>query len=144
MSTTTNLKLETFTSSPETFSVTSTLVTGERDALLVDGQFALPQAELLTERIKASGKRLRTIYVTHVWLSETTPAQWQEWLRNLDRLEAVGAGRVVSGHRVADAVDDARAFAGTRDYIRDYAAAVEASSSREELIERVKAKHGDR
>jgi glyoxylase-like metal-dependent hydrolase (beta-lactamase superfamily II) len=248
--TTTNLQVETFTSSPETFSVTSTLVTGERDALLVDAQFALPQAQLLTERIKASGKRLTTIYVTHwhpdhyfglpavlaafpdarvvtlaenverirgsvadkvaqwkpvvgdlipdepvipesiegalelegeelpivlvgqgdapgnsavhvrsadtlitgdfvyngthVWLSETSAAQWQEWLGNLDRLEAVGASRVVSGHRVADAIDDARAFAGTREYIRDYAAALEASSSREELIERVKAKHGSR
>ena len=45
---------------------------------------------------------------THVWLSETGPAEWEEWLANVDRLEAIGASRVVAGHRAADAIDDAR------------------------------------
>jgi glyoxylase-like metal-dependent hydrolase (beta-lactamase superfamily II) len=247
---TTALKLETYTASPEAFSVTSTIVTGEHEALLVDAQFALPEAAALAERIRATGKELTTIYVTHwhpdhyfglpavlaefpdarvvalpenverirdtaaakvaqwkplvgdlipdqpvipeplegpltvdgeelpivlvgqgdspgnsalhvrsadaliagdfvyngthVWLSETGPAEWDAWLANIDRLEAVGASRVVAGHRVANAVDDPRAFAGTRAYIRDYREALAASTSGEELRERVLAKHGER
>jgi glyoxylase-like metal-dependent hydrolase (beta-lactamase superfamily II) len=81
---------------------------------------------------------------THVWLSETGPAEWDAWLANIDRLEAVGASRVVAGHRVANAVDDPRAFAGTRAYIRDYREALAASTTGEELRERVVAKHGER
>jgi glyoxylase-like metal-dependent hydrolase (beta-lactamase superfamily II) len=244
------LQIETFTADPAAFAVTSTLVSGERDAVLVDAQFALPEAARVAEAIRASGRRLTTIYVSHwhpdhyfglpailalhpdarvvarpetvdqirasaaekvaqwkpvvgdlipdepvvpealdeplevegepleiafvgqgdtdgnsavyvpaadtlitgdfvynqahVWLVETTPAQWDEWLRSIDTLEAIGASRVVAGHRAADAPDDPSAFEGTRQYIRDFAAAVRESSSKEELVEKVKARHGDR
>jgi glyoxylase-like metal-dependent hydrolase (beta-lactamase superfamily II) len=47
------------------FPVTSVLVSGEKDAILVDAQFARPQAEQLLERIRHSGKRLTTIYISH-------------------------------------------------------------------------------
>jgi glyoxylase-like metal-dependent hydrolase (beta-lactamase superfamily II) len=47
------------------FAVTSVLVTGEKDAILIDAQFARPQAEQLVERIRHSGKHLTTIYISH-------------------------------------------------------------------------------
>ena len=47
------------------FPVTSVLVTGQRDAILVDAQFGRSQAEQLVAKIRASGKRLTTIYVSH-------------------------------------------------------------------------------
>src|SRR4051794_20001905 len=59
------LQIDTFTAVPEAFSVTSTIVIGAEKALLVDAQFALPQAALLAERIRATGRELETIYVTH-------------------------------------------------------------------------------
>ena len=47
------------------FQVASTLVSGERDAVLVDAQFSALDAARLVELIRSSGKRLTTIYVSH-------------------------------------------------------------------------------
>ncbi|UYP31773.1 MBL fold metallo-hydrolase [Pseudomonas sp. Z8(2022)] len=47
------------------FPVSSTLISGEKDAILVDAQFSNQQAEALVERIRASGKRLTTIFISH-------------------------------------------------------------------------------
>ena len=47
------------------FPVTSVLVSGEKDAILVDAQFGKSQAEQVVEKIRASGKRLTTVYVSH-------------------------------------------------------------------------------
>ncbi len=47
------------------FKVASVLVVGARDAILIDAQFGASQARELVERIKASGKRLTTIYISH-------------------------------------------------------------------------------
>ncbi|MET1079509.1 MAG: MBL fold metallo-hydrolase [Pseudomonas sp.] len=47
------------------FPVSSVLVSGEKDLLLIDAQFARGDAERLVQRIRASGKRLVTIYISH-------------------------------------------------------------------------------
>jgi len=47
------------------FQVASTLITGPNDAVLIDAQFSTLDAQKLVDRIKASGKRLTTIYVSH-------------------------------------------------------------------------------
>jgi len=47
------------------FPVTSTLISGERDAILVDAQFSTREAQELVERIQASGKNLTTIFISH-------------------------------------------------------------------------------
>ncbi|AKJ98659.1 MBL fold metallo-hydrolase [Pseudomonas sp. Cab53] len=47
------------------FPVSSVLVSGEHDAILVDAQFGKSQAEQVVEKIRASGKRLTTIYISH-------------------------------------------------------------------------------
>lgn len=47
------------------FKVASTLVTGERDAVLIDAQFSTLDAARLVELIRTSGKRLTTIYISH-------------------------------------------------------------------------------
>lgn len=47
------------------FPVSSTLITGEKDAILVDAQFSNHEAEELVKRIQASGKRLTTIFISH-------------------------------------------------------------------------------
>ncbi|MFY0730428.1 MBL fold metallo-hydrolase [Pseudomonas sp. NFX15] len=47
------------------FPVTSVLVSGEKEAILVDAQFGKSQAEQVVEKIRASGKQLTTIYISH-------------------------------------------------------------------------------
>ena len=47
------------------FAVSSTLVTGAHDAVLIDAQFSTLDATRLVELIRASGKRLTTIYISH-------------------------------------------------------------------------------
>lgn len=46
------------------FAVSSEIVTGEKDAVLIDAQFQRNDAQKLVEMIKASGKNLTTIYIS--------------------------------------------------------------------------------
>ena len=59
------LTTEVFTASPQGFLVTSTLIAGEKDAVLVDGQLTLSDAHRLVGLILDSKKTLTTVYVTH-------------------------------------------------------------------------------
>ena len=47
------------------FPVASVLVSGARDAVLIDAQFSRGEALKLVDKIRASGKRLTTVYVSH-------------------------------------------------------------------------------
>ena len=47
------------------FPVSSVIVSGAHEAILVDAQFGKGQAEQVVERLRASGKQLTTIYVSH-------------------------------------------------------------------------------
>lgn len=60
------LKLEVFNPGEAAiFPVASVLVTGDQDAVLIDAQFSRAEALKLVERIRASGKVLRTVYISH-------------------------------------------------------------------------------
>jgi glyoxylase-like metal-dependent hydrolase (beta-lactamase superfamily II) len=59
------LSLQVLTGSPEGFLVTSTLVSGASEAVLIDAQFTLADAKAVAAAIKATGKKLTTVYVTH-------------------------------------------------------------------------------
>jgi glyoxylase-like metal-dependent hydrolase (beta-lactamase superfamily II) len=61
----TKLATEVFTASPQGFLVTSALVSGEKEAVLVDGQLTLADAHRLVGMILDSKKTLTTVYVTH-------------------------------------------------------------------------------
>jgi glyoxylase-like metal-dependent hydrolase (beta-lactamase superfamily II) len=60
-----HLQLRIFTSSPNGYSVNSTLVYGDKDAILIDSQFLLSEAHRLAAMILESGKNLTTVYITH-------------------------------------------------------------------------------
>ncbi|SDF43932.1 MULTISPECIES: MBL fold metallo-hydrolase [unclassified Duganella] len=47
------------------FPVASVIVSGDQDAVLIDAQFSRGEALKLVERIRASGKHLTTIYISH-------------------------------------------------------------------------------
>jgi glyoxylase-like metal-dependent hydrolase (beta-lactamase superfamily II) len=59
------LKVEVYTASPDAFLVTSSLISGERDAVLVDAQFTLSEAHRVAAKILESKKTLKTIVITH-------------------------------------------------------------------------------
>lgn len=62
---TTNLKLEVYNASENAFGVASVIVSGKTDAVLIDAQFTLADAEKVAQEIKKSGKNLTAIYVSH-------------------------------------------------------------------------------
>ncbi|MEE4946433.1 MBL fold metallo-hydrolase [Pseudomonas alliivorans] len=47
------------------FPVSSELITGQHDAVLIDAQFQRNDAEALVQKIKASGKKLTAVYISH-------------------------------------------------------------------------------
>jgi glyoxylase-like metal-dependent hydrolase (beta-lactamase superfamily II) len=59
------LHIEVFTSDESSYDVTSTIIYGETEALLVDAQMHTSQAAKLAERIAHSGRRLKAIFITH-------------------------------------------------------------------------------
>jgi glyoxylase-like metal-dependent hydrolase (beta-lactamase superfamily II) len=59
------LELHVITASPEGFLVNSTLITGARDAVLIDAAFTRGDARRIVAAVRASGKHLMTVYVTH-------------------------------------------------------------------------------
>jgi glyoxylase-like metal-dependent hydrolase (beta-lactamase superfamily II) len=59
------LHLRVFTSGPSGFSVNSTLVYGDKDAILVDAQFVMSEAYRVAAMILESKKNLTTVYITH-------------------------------------------------------------------------------
>ncbi|MDR2215669.1 MAG: MBL fold metallo-hydrolase, partial [Nevskiaceae bacterium] len=60
------LQLKVFTGPGEgSYDVNSTLISGEKEMLLIDPQFSLSSAHRLAAEILESGKQLTTIYVTH-------------------------------------------------------------------------------
>ena len=60
-----NLKLQIYNASENSFGVASIIVSGKTDAVLIDAQFTLADAEKVAQEIKKSGKKLTTIYVSH-------------------------------------------------------------------------------
>ena len=54
-----------FTASPGGFLVNSTLVAGDKEAVLIDAQFSLADAHRLVATILESKKTLTTVYITH-------------------------------------------------------------------------------
>ncbi|PJJ09371.1 glyoxylase-like metal-dependent hydrolase (beta-lactamase superfamily II) [Flavobacterium sp. 1] len=60
-----DLKLQVYNASENSFGVASVIVSGKTDAVLIDAQFTLADAEKVAQEIKASGKKLTAIFVSH-------------------------------------------------------------------------------
>ena len=59
------LALDIYTADSQGLGVTSTLIYGDQEAILVDTQFRIADAEKLADRIAAKGRRLKAILITH-------------------------------------------------------------------------------
>ncbi|WP_300685735.1 MBL fold metallo-hydrolase [Chryseobacterium sp.] len=61
-----NLKVKVYNPGAKAiFTVTSTIIYGEKDAVLIDAQFQKQYAEQLVKEIKATGKNLKTVFISH-------------------------------------------------------------------------------
>ena len=60
-----NLKLQVYNASENAFGVASVIVSGKTDAVLIDAQFTLADADKVAQEIKNSGKKLTAIYVSY-------------------------------------------------------------------------------
>nr|WP_315238313.1 MBL fold metallo-hydrolase [uncultured Flavobacterium sp.] len=60
-----DLYLKVFNASENSFGVASVIISGKNDAVLIDAQFTLAEAEIVAEEIKNSGKKLTSIFVSH-------------------------------------------------------------------------------
>lgn len=60
-----DLKIQNFLAQPEHFGVTSTLIEGDKEVLLVNAQFAKSEALRIAADILDSGKTLKTIFVSY-------------------------------------------------------------------------------
>ncbi|MEM6729051.1 MAG: MBL fold metallo-hydrolase [Pseudomonadota bacterium] len=58
--------IDVFNGSPFAESVASTLILGEESAAVIDAQFTKADATQLADQIAATGKRLETIFITHI------------------------------------------------------------------------------
>jgi len=61
----TPLALDIYTADTQGIGVTSTLIYGQHEAILVDTQFRIGDAEKLADRIASKGRRLKAILITH-------------------------------------------------------------------------------
>lgn len=61
----TPLRVQVFTSTADGYNTTSTLVSGEKEAVLVDPQFLLSEAHKVAAMVLESKKTLTTVYTTH-------------------------------------------------------------------------------
>lgn len=77
----------------------------------------------------------------YVWLGEHGPAQYEAWLRTLDRLEALNPARVIAGHRQAGLPDDNMSIAWTRAYITAFAAEAKTAKTSAELAAAMAARY---
>ncbi len=59
------LKLTVYNAPETSLGVASVIVTGKTDAILVDAQFTLPDAEKVAAELKKTGKNLKAIYISH-------------------------------------------------------------------------------
>ncbi|KPH13886.1 MBL fold metallo-hydrolase [Chryseobacterium sp. ERMR1:04] len=61
-----NLKIKVYNpGSKAIFPITSTIIYGDKEAILIDAQFQKQYAEQLVKEIKATGKNLKTVFISH-------------------------------------------------------------------------------
>jgi len=73
----------------------------------------------------------------HLWLGESPGASRKAWAASVERLAALGATRVIAGHKKPGLPDDTSAIAYTRNYLARFEKAVGESKNSAELRAKV-------
>lgn len=98
------LTVDTYVASEKGFLVTSNLILGSTEAVLIDGQFTRSDAQQVVEMIKKSGRRLKTVFITHghpdhyfgiETLRKAFPdAHYVATAETIQDIKATGAGKI--------------------------------------------------
>jgi glyoxylase-like metal-dependent hydrolase (beta-lactamase superfamily II) len=59
------LKLTVYNAPETSLGIASVIVSGQTDAILIDAQFTLPDAETVVAELKKTGKNLKAVYISH-------------------------------------------------------------------------------
>lgn len=73
----------------------------------------------------------------HVYLAESNPQTRREWIAALDRIEALKPRAVVASHKRPENDDDPKTIEETRQYIRDFDRLAEATTTAQELYDKM-------
>jgi hypothetical protein len=126
--------------------ITSTLIFGEYDAVLVDAMTTVAEAEALASWIALHNGNLETIYITHlhfdnqcrIYVGDTTPETRANWIADLDRLAALEPAMVVAGHKKPGAPDSPSTIQDTKRYLQDFDRVQKAATSDQELFDQMR------
>src|SRR5580700_10475246 len=125
--------------------MSSTLIHGEQDAVLVDTLVAFDQVDALADWVQGFGKRLTAIYITHGHADH-----WIGLSRLLERfpdaraLAALEPRIVVSGHKRVGAADDPKTIGESQQYLRDFSRVVASEPTVEGIVSAMMELHPDR
>jgi glyoxylase-like metal-dependent hydrolase (beta-lactamase superfamily II) len=81
---------------------------------------------------------------THLYLAECDETARSEWLRALDKIEALRPKAVVAGHGVLNPDSSPRHIEETRRYLRDFGACLAATSTHQDFYEMMLSLHPNR
>ena len=102
--------------------ISSTLIYGKRDAVLVDGLVVAGDAAY-------NG--------VHQLLAESNPQKRREWIAALDKIESLKPRAVIAGHKRPGNEDSPRIIEETRQYIRDFDGIAETARTALELYDQM-------
>jgi glyoxylase-like metal-dependent hydrolase (beta-lactamase superfamily II) len=80
----------------------------------------------------------------HPFLGETDRQSRLEWISTLDKLEALNPLAVIAGHKIPENDDDPRIIGETRQYIRDFIALDQATTTARQLYDAMLELYPDR
>jgi glyoxylase-like metal-dependent hydrolase (beta-lactamase superfamily II) len=80
----------------------------------------------------------------HLYLGESNAKTRQEWIAALDKIESLNPRAVIASHKRPDAEDNPRIIEETQQYIRDFDRLVEATSTAQELYDKMLALYPNR
>ena len=73
----------------------------------------------------------------HLCLVESNAQKRQEWIAALDKIESLNPRAVVASHKRPDSDDNPKIVEQTRQYIRDFDRLAEATSTAQELYDKM-------
>jgi glyoxylase-like metal-dependent hydrolase (beta-lactamase superfamily II) len=80
----------------------------------------------------------------HPYLGETDRQSRFEWISTLDKLEGLNPLAVIAGHKIPENLDDPRIIGETRQYMRDFIALDQATTTARELYDAMLELYPDR
>src|ERR1700730_988816 len=153
--------------------ITSTLIYGEYDAVLVDTLTTVAEAKALGVWVGLHHRNLTTIYVTHghfdhffglslhvpsidlvvggdvlynqchMFVGDTTPESRRDWIAALDRLAALRPKIAVAGHKKPGAPDSPWAIQDSNRYLEDFGRLQQSTTTDEELFNEMTKRYPD-